>query len=57
MVGVMVAVAGGRLSFDDVSYMLDHPSPLNWNGRAKCMPPAGLYLKEIHYDKTGKKLT
>lgn len=54
--GAMVAVAGGRLSNDDIQYMLDNPNYLNWNNRASCLSGSGLYLKEIHYDEEDLKM-
>lgn len=48
-VGVLVALAQGCISFEDIKYMLDNPSPQNWNPRATCAPPDGLFLLNVHY--------
>ncbi|KAG7170202.1 tRNA pseudouridine synthase-like 1 [Homarus americanus] len=48
-VAVLVAVAQGRISLDDVRYLLDNPSPQNWNSRAQTAPPCGLFLLNVGY--------
>ncbi|XP_014662933.1 PREDICTED: tRNA pseudouridine synthase A-like [Priapulus caudatus] len=51
MLGAMVAVGCGRLTLDQVRYMLEQPDPQNWHSKAVCMAPSGLYLKQIYYDE------
>lgn len=48
-VGVLVGVAQGRLSLEDVQYLLDHPSERNWNSKATVAPPDGLFLLDVEY--------
>ncbi|XP_037089597.1 tRNA pseudouridine synthase-like 1 [Pollicipes pollicipes] len=49
-VAVLVAVAQGRLSLEDVQHLLDVPSKDSWNPRAATAPPHGLYLQHVVYD-------
>lgn len=48
-VGVLVGVAQGRLSVQDVQHMLDHPSQRNWKTKAQVAPPDGLFLLDVEY--------
>lgn len=48
-VGVLVGVAQGRLSLQDVQHMLDHPSQRNWKTKAQVAPPDGLFLLDVEY--------
>lgn len=48
-VGALVALAQGRISLDDVKYMLENPSPHNWNSRVESAPPHGLFLLRVEY--------
>lgn len=48
-VGVLVGVAQGRLSLQDVQHMLDHPSHKNWRPQAQVAPPEGLFLLDVEY--------
>ena len=46
---MLVGVAQGRLSLEDVQHMLDHPSHQNWRPKAQVAPPEGLFLLEVEY--------
>lgn len=48
-VGVLVAVAQGRMSLSHIQYMLDEPSHENWVPLAQVAEPEGLYLLEVEY--------
>ncbi|PSN29326.1 hypothetical protein C0J52_19956, partial [Blattella germanica] len=50
IVGALIAVAEGRISVDDIQYMLDNPSKDSWNTRIPVVPPHGLYLVDVEYD-------
>jgi tRNA U38,U39,U40 pseudouridine synthase TruA len=48
-VGVLVAVAQGRVSLAQVRTMLETPSVDSWDPRAVTAPPHGLYLVDVAY--------
>ena len=50
MVGALISVAAGRLSVEDIRYMLENPSEHSWNKRIIVVPPHGLYLTDVEYD-------
>jgi tRNA U38,U39,U40 pseudouridine synthase TruA len=50
MVGALISVAIGRISIEDIRYMLENPSEHSWNKRIKVVPPHGLYLTDVEYD-------
>ncbi|GLG96941.1 tRNA pseudouridine synthase [Gryllus bimaculatus] len=50
MVGVLVAVAQGKLLESDVEHMLANPSPESWKSFVAPAPAYGLYLSNVHYD-------
>ncbi|XP_046995765.1 tRNA pseudouridine synthase-like 1 isoform X3 [Schistocerca americana] len=49
-VAALIAVAQGRLTLEDVQYMLDVPSKDSWNPKAVTVPPYGLFLVNVEYD-------
>jgi hypothetical protein len=52
MVGAVIAVGRGKISVDDVAFMLDKPNPYGgWNDRAQTATPGGLYLLDVEYDE------
>ena len=54
MVGTVVAVARGRLTCEQLRYMLDNPSHESWlKMNVGHTNAEGLYLKEIEYDEKG----
>jgi tRNA U38,U39,U40 pseudouridine synthase TruA len=50
MVGALISVAAGRISVEDIRYMLENPSEHSWNHRIIVVPPHGLYLTDVEYD-------
>jgi len=50
MVGALISVAAGRISIEDIRYMLENPSEHSWNNRIIVVPPHGLYLTDVEYD-------
>lgn len=55
MVGTLIAVAAGKLTEDDVKFMLDNPSKESWMANNPGHTPAhGLYLKQVAYNEEGK---
>jgi tRNA U38,U39,U40 pseudouridine synthase TruA len=50
MVGALISVAAGRISIEDIQYMLENPSEHSWNNRIIVVPPHGLYLTDVEYD-------
>jgi tRNA U38,U39,U40 pseudouridine synthase TruA len=50
MVGALISVAAGRISIEDIRYMLENPSEHSWNKRIVVVPPHGLYLTDVEYD-------
>lgn len=55
MVGTVIAVARGKLTLDQVQYMLDNPSHDSWMKMNVGHSEAdGLYLKDIEYDEKGR---
>jgi len=58
MVGILISVGTGRLTLDDVRYMLDNPSrEISKNEKyAIIVPPQGLYLVNVHYDEEDLRL-
>ncbi|KAK7081565.1 tRNA pseudouridine synthase-like 1 [Halocaridina rubra] len=49
IVGALVAVAQGKLTLDDIQWLLDNPSPKNWKPQASTAPPEGLFLLRVKY--------
>jgi tRNA U38,U39,U40 pseudouridine synthase TruA len=50
MVGALISVAAGRISTEDIRYMLENPSEHSWDKRIIVVPPHGLYLTDVEYD-------
>ena len=50
IVGTLIAVATGRISLEEVKYMLDTPSKHSWDNRIVVAPAHGLYLLDVEYD-------
>jgi len=50
MVGALISVAAGRISIEDIRYMLENPTEHSWNKRIIVVPPHGLYLTDVEYD-------
>jgi len=50
MVGALIGVAAGRISIEDIRYMLENPSEHSWNNGIIVVPPHGLYLTDVEYD-------
>jgi tRNA U38,U39,U40 pseudouridine synthase TruA len=50
MVGALISVAEGRVSVEEIRYMLENPSKHSWNKRIIVVPPYGLYLMDVEYD-------
>lgn len=55
LVGVILAVAQGRLANRDVYEMLTIPSMNSWCPRASAAPAYGLYLVNVAYDERDKR--
>ncbi|XP_075237085.1 tRNA pseudouridine synthase-like 1 isoform X2 [Lycorma delicatula] len=52
MVTTFLAVASGKLNYDDVKYMFDNPSADSWKSTSiGIVPSYGLYLTDIIYNK------
>jgi len=49
IVGVLIAVAQGKLTKKDVYELITIPSSQNWPSLVQVMPPHGLYLCEVRY--------
>lgn len=50
-VGVLHKVAQKVITYDDVKYMFDNPSPESWNPKISTAPSHGLYLYDMGYDE------
>lgn len=48
---MLIKIAQGVISYDDVKYMFDNPSPNSWNPRVSTAPSHGLYLYDMGYDE------
>lgn len=55
MVGVLLAIAMGRLQKRDAYEMLTIPSSNNWSPKASAAPAFGLYLVNVAYDENEKR--
>ncbi|OWA52968.1 putative tRNA pseudouridine synthase-like 1 [Hypsibius exemplaris] len=52
MVGALCAVGSGRLTEENITYMLDNPSHLSWmKFNPGHTPPQGLFLKKVTYNE------
>lgn len=49
--GTLIAVAQGKVTTRDIKFMLEIPSHRSWNPVIKSVPPQGLYLCQVEYDK------
>lgn len=49
LVGAVISYVQGKVTLDELKWMLDNPSFLNWNHKIKTLPPYGLYLTEVKY--------
>ncbi|XP_065321656.1 tRNA pseudouridine synthase A-like [Gordionus sp. m RMFG-2023] len=50
MVGALLSLGIGKISIEDIRYMLDNPDIENWNPRILMAPANGLYLADVKYD-------
>lgn len=51
MVAVLLAVARGRMTLEDVNKLFESPKIDSWNDKAMLVPSYGLYLKDVIYDE------
>lgn len=48
---MLIKIAQQIISYEDVKYMFDNPSPDSWNPKVKTAPSYGLYLYDMCYDE------
>lgn len=49
MVGALLGIGNGSISEGDIRFMLENPSPQNWNTKCYTARADGLYLKSVNF--------
>ncbi|GAB6018613.1 hypothetical protein CHUAL_000298 [Chamberlinius hualienensis] len=55
LVGAAIRVAEGKMTFEQIIYMLNNPSTDSWDQRVKLAPACGLYLANLFYNSEDLK--